>query len=198
MIRILIVLTSCLHGDLIGQERTAHDARSLDEKFIEFLREHGIAEPADKSILSKFLEREVPEFAALPAIRELRDQLTLQKVPPRAPYHDSGGADPFTHLKEQYGEDIRQGRLGPGRLVRLDYKLYAKCAARLKDMEPPKSMTEYFQELADEGKAGSPYKRRVRACAAILGTDEERAKAFFHGIYRGRASLPNDEQVPVR
>jgi len=135
-----------------------------------------LASPADPSVQA--------------AVMELRDQFWNREVPRQRPYPGRrSGVDPVEFVTENYGSYIRSGQLGPGQLQGFDRNLYmalrdelprrAVQAIKGGRQDAPDTVAAFFEQMADESKRGSPFQRRVRACATILGTSETNAARFF-------------------
>ncbi len=173
-------------GDHIAQFNTSE----LSERFRVHLVENGIdGETAEKvrRALVEFIDREVPEINAIPAIRELRWQSQRKKIEASPPYPGlRNGADPIDYLMSHYGEAIRSGELGPGRLDRLDPLLHASVRSTLKAMEPSRSMAEFFTEQAGGRAPATMLQRRLEACTEILDSTPIDAAKFFSSVRAGR------------
>ncbi|MBJ7318049.1 MAG: hypothetical protein JHC96_04540 [Brevundimonas sp.] len=121
--------------------------------------------------------------ALIEAVTELRRQFNGEKIEAKILYPGRrSGVDPQLFVLEQYGEVIRHGLMGSGRLQIIDTNLYNSLRARLAASDPPETMADFFSRHTDPGKEGTPYQRRIRACATVLGCSEEEAVHFFQGM----------------
>lgn len=184
---------------LIKQEITAPIPDNIGRRFSQFLRERGASDRDIAKELNLFLQQELPEFTALSAVRELREQYRSEKVRVTKPYPGRrSGVEAVAYLMEHYGDDIRSGLLGPGKLQKLDQNLYIGVQAELSQRTPPQTIGEFFDVNTAETKKGSPFQRRVRACAELLDTTEEDSARFFSGMRADRVKKSREPHSRAR
>ncbi|HTQ13473.1 MAG TPA: hypothetical protein VMH86_06315 [Rhizomicrobium sp.] len=117
----------------------------------------------------------------------MREQLHGEKVVAKMLYPGRrSGIDPVEYLMEHYGEDIKLGRLGPGRLFNIDAGLYTSVHERLKSANPPTTITAFFAAHTAEDKRGTAGERRMRALATILQTSQPEAARFLQNVRPSR------------
>ncbi len=85
----------------------------------------------------------------------------------------------------EYGEELRDGLLGSGRLGNLDQNLAMGVRDQLAKMNPPLSMKDFFDGVAKKEKV-SPILQRARLFASILGVSEVEAAKFATSFHVGR------------
>ncbi|WP_157081100.1 hypothetical protein [Novosphingobium naphthalenivorans] len=127
---------------------------------------------------------------ALSAVRELRWQFNRPRVDVREPFPGKrAGSDPETFLLATYGDVIRDGSFGPGRLSNIDSALYIALQRDLSKKNPSETIGDFFERHATErGSATKAYARKAAACAELLGATEMEASRFFGGIRADRTS----------
>ena len=176
------ICSSPTFGAVIRSRRTAEhttpEAADVRLRKLDALVEGNPSKPP-----SSFVRELFPELDVLDAVSELRDQFHSKKVvcKTRFPGRRSG-TDAKAFTLEQYGDEIRSGALGPGRLETIDQNLYMSLRQRLESETPARSVAEFFAEHAAEEKQGSPLARRINACASILDTTPTDAGRFFAGV----------------
>lgn len=140
-------------------------------------------------IIESILSSEFPEVEAIPAIRELREQAEAERprLTEKYPGTKSGfRASDFT--LENYGELIRDGRIGPGALQMHDKTLYTSLRRELGEKM---TVAEFFAEHTADGKHGTPAERRLAACVSILGGHAEKVATLFGGLRADRFPVRN-------
>lgn len=162
------------------------DLKHAGSEFCQHLQAHGHSTSEAThlgKLLDSFVSARLPQLEVLSAVSELRELAQPRNVKAKLPYPGRrGGIDPVTYLKDHYGDEIRAGRLGPGRLETIDRALYASIYGRLPLMSPPMNMAQLFDSIADEGKKGRPSTRRLRALSTILGMNEKDTASFLSGV----------------
>jgi hypothetical protein len=157
----------------------------ITERFRRYLRDRELLTPEiDGAIdhLSEFFQAELPEIDALPAVRELRWQAHRHKVEPKAPYPGKRqGVEAIPYLLREYGDEIRSGALGSGRLHTIDSSLCSAVVLDLRRANPPMTIGEFFAQQSGGRVPGTILQRRIRAFAEILDTTEPEAASLLAG-----------------
>jgi hypothetical protein len=129
----------------------------------------------------------MPSVSVLDAVAELRQQLHGERPTAKTLYTGRrSGIEPMRYLMENYGADIRQGRLSAGQLHTADSTLYMSLRAELLAQTPPRTVSQLFDELTAENKRGGVYRRRFDACCEILDASEEEAARFLANLRTSR------------
>jgi hypothetical protein len=165
---------------------------SLIKNFEGALREHGVQNVGEiVDLLRSVALSDNSTMAIFEAIGEMRSQLHGQRSGPKPSYSKNMG-DPVRYLLENYGEDIRTGRLGPGQLHAEDANLYKYASAKLRD--DGSTLGGFFElQKASVGNNGSNLQRRARAAAVILNTSEVEAARFLRTLQPTRLGSERKE-----
>lgn len=155
------------------------EAKSASDKFRIFLERQGLGKPDAARIAAlhaTFVQKELPELSVLAAVQELRNQFSPVPVKPKNPYPGKRVyPDARKFLIDNYGEEIDNGQMTPGKLQELDKALYM---ALYRDVD---GTTETVADLVEP--KGKPYAKRAAASATILGASSpEEAGRFFGGL----------------
>jgi hypothetical protein len=183
------------YADLVrgGQKQQADlsqpGAQQAGARFERFLIQQGESPDtasAQRQKLEVFMSEELPELSVLSAVMELREQFHGHAGNKPSYPGKRSGITPADFVIEHYADNIRAGSIGPGQLAISDRRLYGALRDDLRAQDPPQSMANFFDSVRLENKRGKLSERRVRACAAVLGANDDQAARFF-GTLRGAA-----------
>jgi len=149
--------------------------------------------------LSLFMAKHMPDIGVLSAVQDLRELAGSSKAESKGKYPGRRKCDiaPVDYLLANYGDEIRDGRLTPGRLSAIDSYLYQAVRVQLWRDPTIKTVTELFDTIRPESMRVDRTTRRDKACAQILGTTELEASRFFELVRSTRYS-PKTDSEPSR